>query len=104
MYNARIIKFTTTGANEDLLQNSVVKAIVMERIGATTDAQYQAVIDGGTLKMRFDIYFSATNQVKINDQSYNDLLEDIVYSSSDFTYLKTLKIKTACSGTLYFEI
>jgi len=99
--------FTTTGANEDILQNSAIKPRIMERLGATDDAQYASFFSGSNpsgITMKFDIIFTATNKVSLNNGIYNDLIEDMAYSSGGYTKLTSLKVQTAGSGILVFSI
>jgi hypothetical protein len=104
MFNARIVKFTTTIAEEDIMQLAVVKERIMERMGLTTDSQYDSAISNNSIKMRFSIFFPSINQISINEKDYDDLIEDVVYDSSDYTIIKTIKIKVATTATFYFEM
>lgn len=99
--------FTTSAINEDILQNSTIKPRIMERLGATTDAQYADFFTGSNalgITMKFDIIFSADNKVSLNNGIYNDLIEDMAYSSGGYTKLTSLKVQTAGSGILVFSI
>lgn len=99
--------FTTSAINEDILQNATIKPRIMERLGATTDAQYASFFTGSNalgVTMKFDIVFSADNKVSINNGIYNDLVENMVYSSGNYTKLTSLKVQTAGSGVLIFGI
>src|SRR5574344_1673955 len=99
--------FTTTTADEDILQNILIKPRIMERLGLTTDAQYAQLFTGDYptgVTMRFDVIFSADNKVSLNNGIYNDLIENAVYSSGDYIRLTSLKIKTAGTGTIVFSI
>lgn len=98
------IKFTTTKANEDILQNAQIKSVIMERLGFTTDAQYDAKINDSGIEIKFDIIFNGTNKISFNDRIYNDLIEDMAYSSGSYLFLKALKIQNAGTGILIFNI
>jgi len=99
--------FTTSTADADILQNITIKPRIMERLGLTTDEQYAAVFAGSDpigVKMDFDMIFTADNKVSLNNGIYNDLLESMAYSSGDYVKLTSLKVKTAGSGIIIFDI
>lgn len=99
--------FTTTGTNEDILQNSAIKPRIMERLGLATDAQYAEVFSGSNplgITMKFDIVFSADNKVSLNNGIYNDLIESMVYSSGSYVKLTSLKVQSVGSGVFVFNI
>lgn len=99
--------FTTSATNEDILQNATIKPRIMESLGATTDAQYATFFSGNNalgVTMKFDIIFSADNKVSINNGIYNDLLENMVYSSGNYTKLTSLKVQSVGSGVFVFNI
>jgi hypothetical protein len=106
----RIVKVTTTTPNEDLLQNATVKASIMERLGITEASDYVAIFVVGPngekkgIDMIFDAIFDADNQISINGDIYNDLIEGIAYSSGTNHKVTTLRVKTAGTVTLNYDI
>lgn len=104
MYATSNVSFTTTAAEQDILQNTAVSAKIKERLGGINDEQYQAILNGDGIELEFTIFFSAANSVSINGKSYNPAIEGVVYSSGDYVYAKSIKINTATTALLSFNI
>jgi len=104
MFGNYNVQFTTTSVNSDILENASVKAAIKSRMAIATDADYALAIANNSIKMRFDIFFSATNTVKVNGGIANVPIEDAVYSSGDFVIVKSIVIGTATTATLSFNI
>lgn len=104
-----IKKITTVAANQNILQLEPMKAMIKERMGITTEKEYQLLISskGLGLDISFDIIFSAINQVFINENlEANDIIENIVYTTNGRYYkrIKSIEIGTPCTCTINFEI
>lgn len=100
---ARVINFTTSKAEEDLLEIPSIKEELIKSLHLKDDKQYQIYKKNGIL-MSFDVLITNT-QISVNDGIYNDLLANYVYSSDGIFHIQSIKIKDAgVSGTLSFSL
>lgn len=110
MYS-RQVDFTTTTGNEDIMQNTAVKAQIMEALGFSTADDYTERFTANTvtseklgIRMIFDIVMNASNTIKINGGTAQDLVADTAYSSENAVDVKTLTITSAGSGIITMKI
>ena len=102
----RNVSFTTTSADYELLQDTNIKAFIMERLGYITDEQYQKYLSSNSLNMYFEIYFTSPQKVSINGGYYQTTMDgDLYYSGNFINSLQSLKIQnTGVSGMIAFQI
>jgi len=110
MYS-RQVNFTTTIPNEDIMQNTAVKAQIMEALGLSTADDYTARFTSNPvtseklgIRMIFDIIMTADNTLKINGGTAQNLISSIAYSSESAVDVKTLTITSAGSGIITMKI
>lgn len=102
MYGYTNVAFTTTIANEDILQINEVKNAIKDRMAINTDEDYQIMLSSGMIRLEFDLYFNGSNTVSINNGYASCLLEDTIYSSGEKVTLKSIKIGNIASGVFSF--
>lgn len=97
------VTFTTTTANEDIMQNTAVKQKIQSwlNIGEET---YQNYIKNNNFKIDFTIFFNTANTVTINDGLPNPLIEDAVYYTGDYIFAQTVKIGNPTTALMSFTI
>lgn len=108
----RTVNFTTSSTNYELLNDTNVKAAIIDRFrwtetGAELDDKYSKYIEGGNLSMKVTIVgLSGGTGVSINGSYYNPAILDSAYDTEGYVYgLKSVKIQNAnISGTLMFKI
>lgn len=101
---SRNIAFTTTEENQNILTIEAIKNAIIERL-KISQSEYDRRIDNEGFDMKFDVFCSAT-KISINDGVFNELLEDVVYSTDDFYKgIKSIKIQNNnITGLLSFRI
>lgn len=97
------VTFTTTAANQDIMQNTAVKQKIQEWLNVD-EATYQGMLATNGFKIDFTIFFSAQNTVSINGGTPNALIADSVYYTGDWVYAQTVQIGTATTATMSFTI
>lgn len=97
------VTFTTTAANQDIMQNTAVKQRIQEWLNVD-ETTYQNMLINNGFKIDFTIFFSAQNTVTINDGLPNPLIADSVYYTGDYIFAKTVQIGTATTALLSFTI
>ena len=102
MSQTKNVNFVTSSADEDLFYNESIKEKLKELFGVKEDSEYDKVIATGvTLSL---VIFVKNTKVSINGESYNDLIENSVYTTSD-TKIYSLRIKdSGISGTISFNM
>lgn len=106
-----IIKFTSTTANENILQNTSVKIKIRELMGSLSESDYQhrflANPINGTkqgLTMKFVILFPTGNKILLNSQAVASDTMESVFDSQGFIQVYAVKVQTPSVGTLMFSI
>lgn len=93
----RTVNVTTSSANYELMTDASIKASISERLSLTSE-QYDALIssDGsGINNMNIQILGSGFN-VSINNETFQPLFDDSIYSTGDFTRrgIKSIRVST----------
>ena len=101
MAYTRNVKFTAQ-ADEEILLVPQVKALIMDMVHAKTDFEYDMMKRQG-FDMNVDIYTTGT-RIKINNEAYNDLIEDVIYSTGNLVKIYSIKSENAISGTISFTM
>ena len=103
MSYARTVNFTTTEANQDILNIPAVREAMKLVSKADDDMEFDLMRRSG-IYMRADVFISNT-QVSVNGQGYNDLIENLYYSTEEMIKIYSLRVKdSGISGTLNFLI
>lgn len=89
----RTIKITTTTADEDILKNVDLQKRICERL-SMDESKYLLMLANDGIKMDITISFSATNKVSVNDNLFDDVFEDSIFTTGDKILVKSVKIKT----------
>lgn len=97
------VTFTTTSANEDIMQNAQVKQKIQTWLAVDENA-YQNLLANNGFKIDFTIFFNSANTVTINGGLPNPLIADSVYYTGDYIFAKTVQIGTATTALLSFTI
>ena len=101
MLQTKNVSFTTSSSDEDLLYNEAVKEKVMELFKVTDAFEYDKLVANGII-LSLDIFCKDT-KVSVNGESYNDLIENTIYNTSD-TRIRSLRIKdSGVVGTISFR-
>lgn len=102
MSYSRNIKFITSEAEEDLLNIPEIKELVMEMINCNTEEEFKKTKKTGII---MDVtIFTKNTRVKINDELFNDLIENVVYTTGNYTRIHSIKLETATQGTISFKM
>lgn len=101
MSYARSVKFTAS-AEEEILDIAEVKEVLKSLTNCKTDAEYKAMKEQGII-MNVDV-FTKNTRVKINDGLYNDLIENVVYTTDNITRIRSIKTETDATGTIAFKM
>lgn len=99
---ARNIKFTTTSADEEILNIAEVKAVLYDMLGADSEEEYQMLVSNG-IDTNIDVFTTET-RIKINNTTYNDLIEDTLYSTNNVTRIFSVKSESPASGVIVFTM
>lgn len=101
MSYARSVKFIAS-AEEEILDIAEVKEVLKSLTNCKTDAEYKAMKEQGII-MNVDI-FTKNTRVKINNGLYNDLIENVVYTTDNITRIRSIKTETDATGTIAFKM
>lgn len=99
---ARNIKFTTTSANQEILEIKEVKDVLFSMLNAKSEEEYQMLISNG-IDTNVDIFTSET-RIQINNTTYNDLIENSVYSTNNITRIYSIKSENPATGVIVFTM
>lgn len=89
MSYSRNIKFTTSQAEEEILDITSVKEVIMDMISCKNNEQYNIMKkEGITMSV---IIFTKDNRIKINNETYNDLIDNFIYSTDDYVKIQSIK-------------
>lgn len=89
MSYSRNIKFTTSQAEEEILDITPVKEVIMDMISCKNNEQYNTMKkEGITMSV---IIFTKNNRIKINNKTYNDLIDNFIYSTDDYVKIQSIK-------------
>lgn len=99
---ARNIKFTTTSANQEILEIKEVKDVLFSMLNAKSEEEYQMLISNG-IDTNVDIFTSET-RIQINNTTYNDLIENSVYSTNNITRIYSIKSENPTTGVIVFTM
>lgn len=97
------VTFTTTTANEDIMQNTAVKQKIQAWLNVDENT-YQTMLTNNKFKIDFTIFFNSANTVTINGGLPNPLIADSVYFTGDYIFAKTVQIGTATTALISFTI
>lgn len=91
----------TTGANDtEIMTVANIQNRLANALGLTS-AEYTQRLSETGVRMSFVLFLDGANTVTINNSNYsNSLIEDAVYASGDQDYIKSIKIGSACTGTI----
>ena len=99
---ARNIKFTTTSANQEILEIKEVKDVLFSMLNAKSEEEYQMLISNG-IDTNVDIFTSET-RIQINNTTYNDLIENSVYSTNNITRIYSIQSENPAAGVIVFTM
>ena len=99
----RSIKITTATADEDILKNIDIQKRICERLAITED-KYLRLLGKDGIKMDLTISFSATNKVSVNDNLFDDIFEDSVFTTGGKILVKNVKIKTPATFFVLIDV
>lgn len=99
---ARNIKFTTTSANQEILEIKEVKDVLFNMLNAKNEEEYKMLISNG-IDTNVDIFTSET-RIQINNTTYNDLIENSVYSTNNITRIYSIKSENPATGVIVFTM
>lgn len=99
---ARNIKFTTTSANQEILEIKEIKDVLFSMLNAKSEEEYQMLISNG-IDTNVDIFTSET-RIQINNTTYNDLIENSVYSTNNITRIYSIKSENPTTGVIVFTM
>lgn len=90
---------STTAVDENILIHPNVIAIMRERLGLTEQDYLAKLSSTGIPDMYFQIFGSGFN-VSINNETYEPLLDNSVWTSSDFARraIKSIRISVASTN------
>ena len=98
---ARSIQFNAS-AGEEILEIPEIKEAIMESIHCDTEEEFQFMKTQGII-MSVDI-FTKNTRIKINDGLYNNLIENVVYSTDNMTRICSIKSEADIVGTIVFKM
>ena len=101
MFYTRVIK-TTISAEENALDNKDVKEVIKNMTKCDSDDEYEKIKKNGFV-MAVDILAENT-KVQINDDSYNDLIENAVYTTDVLTKIRSIKFDSETEATLIIKM
>ena len=99
---ARNIKFTTTSKNQEILEIKEVKDVLFNMLNAKNEEEYKMLISNG-IDTNVDIFTSET-RIQINNTTYNDLIENSVYSTNNITRIYSIKSENPTTGVIVFTM
>lgn len=99
---ARNIKFTTTSKNQEILEVKEVKDVLFNMLNAKNEEEYKMLISNG-IDTNVDIFTSET-RIQINNTTYNDLIENSVYSTNNITRIYSIKSENPATGVIVFTM
>lgn len=99
---ARSVKFTTTNTNEDILKLTEVREILKSMLSCDGEDELNAVMANG-IDTNVDVFTSET-RIQINGTTYNDLIEDAVYSTNNISKIYSVVAETPTTGVIVFTM
>lgn len=87
-------------ANTDALELPAIKAAISQMMSCE-EGEYEIMKAIGFL-ISVDIITSDT-RISINDQGWNDLVENTAYSSGDFSRIKSIKFESTADATFIID-
>ena len=99
---ARNIKFTTISKNQEILEIKEVKDVLFNMLNAKNEEEYKMLISNG-IDTNVDIFTSET-RIQINNTTYNDLIENSVYSTNNITRIYSIKSENPATGVIVFTM
>lgn len=99
---ARNIKFTTSAANEEILNIAEVQAVLKNMLSCDNDTDFNAIMSRG-IDMNVDVFTHGT-RIKINNTTYNDLIEDAVYSTNNISRIYSVVSELPAEGVIVFTM
>lgn len=99
---ARSIKFTTTNTNEDILKLTEVREVLKSMLSCDSEEELNAVVANG-IDTNVDVFTSET-RIQINGTTYNDLIEDAVYSTNNISKIYSVVAETPATGVIVFTM
>lgn len=98
---ARSIKFTAS-ANQEILDLPAVKEVLYDMLGASSEEEYNALRANG-INTNVDV-FSKDVRIKINNTTWNDLIENAVYSTNNISKIYSVKANASITGVIAFTM
>lgn len=99
---ARSIKFTTSKENQEILDIEEIKNILKDMLKAKDDIEYQKLRENG-ISANVDIFTSET-RIKINNTTYNDLIDNTLYSTNNIVKIYSIKSELPATGVIVFTM
>lgn len=99
---ARSIKFTTSEENQEILDIEEIKNILKDMLKAKDDIEYQKLRENG-ISANVDIFTSET-RIKINNTTYNDLIDNTLYSTNNIVKIYSIKSELPATGVIVFTM
>lgn len=99
---ARSVKFKTSNENEEILNIAEVQAVLKSMLSASNDEEYNMLTQNG-IETNIDIFTHGT-RIKINNTTYNDLIEDAVYSTNNISRIYSVVSEAPAEGVIVFTM
>ena len=99
---ARNVKFKTESENQEILTIAEVDAILRNMLNADNDEEYRMLTQNG-IDMNVDVFTHGT-RIKINNTTYNDLIEDAVYSTNNISRIYSVVSESPAEGVIVFTM
>ena len=101
MSYARQIKVLVS-AEEEVLDKEEIRNVIMEMKNIDDEKEYNLMKRTGFV-MQVDVFTSGA-RVKINNESYNDLIENCVYSTGQISKINSIKFDASVTATFIFSV
>lgn len=101
MSYARQIK-VPVAAEEEVLDKAEIRQVISELKSIDNEMEYNLMKNSGFV-MQVDVFASGT-RVKINNEGYNDLIENCVYSTGQIAKVHSIKFDASVTATFIFSV
>jgi len=99
---ARNIKFTTTENDQEILELPEVKAVLYDILSADSEEEYDKLTQNG-FYANVDV-FSKDTRIKINYTTWNDLIENTLYSTNNIIKVRSVRSEVPATGVIVFTL
>ena len=99
---ARSIKFETATDEQEILELEAVKNVLFDMLSCKDEEQFKAVMANG-IDTNIDIFTKET-RIRINNTTYNDLIENTLYSTNNISKIYSVKSEKPTSGVIVFTM